>query len=192
MSPERLSNWLLRKDRVDAGSFFGEVCHLGRALDRVGAGEPHAGPIGYLDRRPVDGMRIARSERLDEVGSRRAALASQRRDHEHIVDFKGADAMPHNPTVRHVSSGARCSPETRSVRTVGRPKWLSPSAPSPSPTWQCAHIHRACRQSLAKPPLARGQAVADVDCSRARSVWRSPGRNAAWIGENGVIDRGSR
>src|SRR5260370_39166944 len=42
-----------REDRVDARSLVGEVCHLGRALDRIGAGEPHAGPIGYLDRRPV-------------------------------------------------------------------------------------------------------------------------------------------
>src|SRR6185436_20670212 len=55
-----------REDRVDARSLVGEVCHLGRALDRVGAGEPHAGPIGYLDRRPVVSMRIDRGERLDE------------------------------------------------------------------------------------------------------------------------------
>src|SRR5467141_4221347 len=33
-----------REDRVDARSLVGEVYHLGRPLDRVGAGEPHAGP----------------------------------------------------------------------------------------------------------------------------------------------------
>src|SRR6202011_2996180 len=38
-----------REDRVDARCLVGEVRHLGRALDRVGAGEPHAGPIGHLD-----------------------------------------------------------------------------------------------------------------------------------------------
>jgi hypothetical protein len=40
-----------REDRVDARSLVREVRHLGRALDRVGAVEPHPGPIGYLDRR---------------------------------------------------------------------------------------------------------------------------------------------
>src|SRR5216683_3406852 len=60
------------EDRVDAGSLVGEVCYLGRALDRVGASEPHAGPVGYLDRRHFVGMRVDRGERLDEVGSRRA------------------------------------------------------------------------------------------------------------------------
>src|SRR6516165_1707410 len=47
-----------REDRVDTRSLVGEVCHLCRALDRVGAGEPHAGPIGYLDRCHVVGMRV--------------------------------------------------------------------------------------------------------------------------------------
>jgi hypothetical protein len=37
-------------------------------------------------------------------------------------------------------------------------------------------------------PLA-GQAIADVDCSCARSVWRSPGHDTARIGEDGMIDR---
>ena len=61
-----------REDRVDAGCLVGEVRHLGRALDRVGAGEPHAGPIGYLDRRHLVGMRVDRGERLDQVGACRA------------------------------------------------------------------------------------------------------------------------
>src|SRR6266403_4149673 len=44
-----------REDRVDTRSLVGEVCHLGCVLDRVGAGEPQASPIGYLDRRHVVG-----------------------------------------------------------------------------------------------------------------------------------------
>ena len=54
-----------REDRVDARSLVGQVCHLGR--DRVGAGEPHAGPIGDIDRRHVVGMRVDRGERLDQI-----------------------------------------------------------------------------------------------------------------------------
>src|SRR5258708_18010845 len=60
------------EDRVDARSLVGEVCHLDRALYRVGAGEPHAGPIGDIDRCHVVGMRLDRREHLDEVGWRRA------------------------------------------------------------------------------------------------------------------------
>ena len=66
-----------RKDRVDARSFVGEVCHLGRRLDRVGAGEPHAGPVGDLDRRHT-GIRVDRGERLDQIGARRPSRASAR------------------------------------------------------------------------------------------------------------------
>src|SRR5258708_13534141 len=61
-----------REDRVDARSLVGEVYHLGRPLDRVGAGEPHAGPIGYLDRRRIVGMRAERGERLNQIGACRA------------------------------------------------------------------------------------------------------------------------
>src|SRR3954471_1552897 len=34
-----------REDRVDARPPGGEVCRLGRSLDRISAGEPHAGPV---------------------------------------------------------------------------------------------------------------------------------------------------
>src|ERR1700686_3472892 len=56
-----------REDRVDARCLVSEVCYLGRALDRFGPGEPHPGPIGYLDRRHVVGMRVDCGEGLDQV-----------------------------------------------------------------------------------------------------------------------------
>src|SRR3954451_8774112 len=37
-------------------------------------------------------------------------------------------------------------------------------------------------------PLA-GQTIAPVDRSRARSIWRYPGHEAAWIGKHGMIGR---
>ena len=56
-----------REDRVNARALVGEVCDLDRTLNRVGAGEPHASPIAYLDRRHVVGMRVDRGERLDQI-----------------------------------------------------------------------------------------------------------------------------
>src|SRR5260370_10014335 len=61
-----------REDRVDARSLVGEVCHLDRAMARLGAGEPHTGPIADIGRRRVVGLRIDRGDRLDEVRARRA------------------------------------------------------------------------------------------------------------------------
>jgi hypothetical protein len=61
--------------------------------------------------------------------------------------------VPHSPIVRQVSSRVASLAGNKSVRTMGRPKWLSRSAPSASSTWQCAPIQRACRQPLAKSHL---------------------------------------
>jgi Dehydratase family len=65
----------VREDRVDACSLVSEVCHLGRRLDGVGAGEPHASPVGDLDRRHTVGMCVDRGERLDQIGAPSRASA---------------------------------------------------------------------------------------------------------------------
>jgi len=57
-----------RENRIDAGCLVGEVDHLGRALDRVGAGEPHAGPIGHFDRRHTVADQIDFSAIKDSPG----------------------------------------------------------------------------------------------------------------------------
>src|ERR1700680_386688 len=71
-----------REDRVDARSLVGEVCHLGRALDRIGAGEPHAGPIGYLDPPPRAALGCAlgqasrpRARSVTSIGATSSACA---------------------------------------------------------------------------------------------------------------------
>ncbi len=54
-----------REDRVDAGGLVGQVRDLDRAMDRVGAGEPHAGAIGEPDRLHLAGLRVDRGQRVD-------------------------------------------------------------------------------------------------------------------------------
>ncbi len=91
-----------QKDRVDARGLVGEVRHLGRALDRVGAGEPHAGPIDDRDRRHVVGLRIDRGERLDQIGAAPSRAAPPR-----------APPRPARPRCRRAGSGraAPCGPQ---------------------------------------------------------------------------------
>ena len=80
------------EDRVDAGCLVGEIRYLGRALDRVGARESHAGPIGYHDRRHVVCMRVDRGERLDQIGASRAEPSLRTRHiglHDRVVGEPG-------------------------------------------------------------------------------------------------------
>ncbi len=58
--PGRPSENSQRAQPGNARSLVGEVCHIGRRLDRVGAGEPHAGPVGDFDRRHTVGIRVDR------------------------------------------------------------------------------------------------------------------------------------
>ena len=82
-----------REDRVDARSLVGEVCDVDRTLNRVGAGEPHAG----LDRRRLVDMRVESDERLDQVGACRAEPRLRAR---HIGLHDSVFSEPGEPTRR--------------------------------------------------------------------------------------------
>src|SRR5581483_8575668 len=60
-----------REDGVDAGFLVGEVGDIGRGMDRIGAGKPHAGALGEADRLRLARLRVDRGERLDQIGARR-------------------------------------------------------------------------------------------------------------------------
>ena len=97
--------------------------------------------------------------------------------------------MPRSPIVRQVSSR---------VRLAGRKQQRADRGPAeaiePQPAVRFEHMAvRAHPTGLpaaaGEIPLA-GQAIACVNRTRARSVWRSPGHDAARISEDGVIGRG--
>ena len=96
--------------------------------------------------------------------------------------------MPRSPIVRQVSSR---------VASLGRKQQRADRGPAEAvePQRAVRFEHMAVRAHPAGLPAAAGeiplagQAIASVNRSRARSVWRSPGHDAARIGEDGVIGR---
>ena len=96
--------------------------------------------------------------------------------------------MPHNPIVRHVSSRVACSSRKQQRADGG-------AAEAVEPERAVRFEHVAVRAHPASLPAAAGeiplagQAIASVNRPRARSVRRSPGHDAARIGEDGTIGR---
>jgi len=127
----------------------------------------------------------------------RAALAAQcrvlargaeRLGHEHVVDAIG---------VRRRAAQPDRAPGVEQGRVARRKQERADRGPAETvePQRAVRFEHMAVRAHPSGLPAAAGeiplagQAIADVDRSRARSVWRSPGHDAAWISEDVLIDR---
>ena len=139
-----------------------------------------------------------RVEALHGKGIERAALAAQRR-----VLARGAERLGHEQVVDAIGVRRRAAqpdrlPGVEQGRLAGRKQQRADRGPAEAvePQRAVRFEHMAVRAHPAGLPAAAGeiplagQAIAAVDRSRARSVWRSPGHDAARISEDGVIGRG--
>ena len=140
----------------------------------------------------------ARVEALHGKGIERAALAAQRR-----VLARGAERLGHEQIVDGVGVRRRAAqpdrlPGVEQGRLSSRKQQRADRGPAEAvePQRAVRFEHMAVRAHPAGLPAAAGeiplagQAIAAVNRLRARSVWRSPGHDAARIGEDGAIDRG--